>query len=109
MAHYNTLPEIEYVIYGKTNLMTSKYCPLRVFNQCGKCKKNSYVLKDDYGTFPIYTDDSCYMHLLSNKPINKEKEIEKLLPYVSYFRLNFTDETYEEVKEIIKRFQKENI
>lgn len=109
MAHYNTLPEIEYVIYGKTNLMTSKYCPLRVFNQCGKCKKNSYVLKDDYGTFPIYTDESCYMHLLTNKPINKEKEIEKLLPYVSYFRLNFTNETYEEVKEIIKRFQKENI
>ena len=46
------------------------------------------------------------MHLLSNKPINKENDIEKLLPYVSYFRLNFTNETKEEVKEIIKKFQK---
>lgn len=106
LAHYNELPEIEYVIYGKTNLMTSKYCPLRVFNQCGKCKNTQYILKDDYGTFPIYTDDSCYMHLLSNKPINKENDIEKLSPYVSYFRLNFTNETKEEVKEIIKKFQK---
>ena len=109
LSHYNELPEMEYVIYGKTNLMTSKYCPLKVINQCGKCKKNQYILKDDYGTFPIYTDDSCYMHLLSSKAINKEKEIEKLLPYVSYFRLNFTNETKEEVIDIIKRFQKENI
>lgn len=101
IAHYQTLPNVEYVIYGKTNLMTSKYCPLKQYNQCGKCKNKNYLLKDEYGTFPIYTDNSCYMHILSNKPINRERDIAKLLPYVSYFRLNFTNENKDETLKII--------
>lgn len=107
--HYNEDINIEYVVYGKTNLMTSKYCPLRVFNQCGKCKTTNYQLKDEYGVFDIYGDDKCYMHLLSSKPSNKIKDIQKLLPYVSYFRLNFTNETSEEVEKIINEFKNHKV
>ncbi len=104
--NYELIPNIEYVIYGKINLMTAKYCPLKHYNQCGLCKNNHYILKDEYGSFPIYTDNNCYLHILSNKPLNRKKDIIKLLPYVSYFRLNFTDESKIETLKIIDLYNK---
>ena len=81
--------------------MVSKFCPLRTHNQCGKCHNYNYLLKDDFDTFHLYTDNKCHMHLLSTKKVNKIKDIAKVKEYSSAIRLEFFNESNEEIKKII--------
>ena len=92
------------IVYGKLNLMTLKYCPLRRYNECGKCNQNKYVLKDEIGTFEIYHND-CITHIINSKPLNLIDDLDKLNPYVSNFRLQFTNESKDEVNKIINEFK----
>ena len=70
--NFNYYPNLEFVAYSTVELMVSKYCPLKVANQCGKCHKNKYIIKDDFDEFNIYTDNNCHMHLLTSKKLKKE-------------------------------------
>ena len=40
---YHTDPNLELIVYGKTPLMHSKYCPLKRLNMCGECKKRRFA------------------------------------------------------------------
>ena len=62
---------------------------------------NNYILKDDYDEFILYTDNKCQMHLLANKKLNKIKDIKKIINYSSAIRLEFFNESNEEIKKII--------
>ena len=50
---YNTHPNLEMIVYGRTKLMHSKYCVLKRLGKCGECKKHNFALKDDFATYPI--------------------------------------------------------
>ena len=100
---YNTYPNLELIIYGRTYLMHSKYCPLKRLNMCGDCKKYQFELKDRFTTFPIRFNNDCAINILNSKRLNNINYINKLRG-VNYFRLVFTDETNEEIINIINSY-----
>ena len=98
----NGYPCLEMIVYGRAPLMFTKYCPLKKMNQCGKCRTNSYELKDEIGTFPILSHEDCTTTILNGKILNLLDEI----PYlngIEAFRLNFTIESADEVVSIINK------
>ena len=95
-------PALEMIVYGKAPLMFSKYCPLKKMDQCGICKKKTYELKDDYGTFPIIAHEDCTTTILNAKTLNLLDELHNIKG-IEAFRLNFTVESKEEVVEIINK------
>jgi len=101
---FNADPNLEITVYGKENLMTMKYCPLKRYNECGKCKNNNYSLDDGYAKFPII-HEGCITHIINSKPTNLIDDLKEISKYTNRFRLSFTNESYEETKEIIKKFK----
>ena len=98
---YGTKAPIDYNVYGKTKLMTMKYCPLRRFGLCGKCHKNNYHLVDKLGKFVIKTRDDCYVEIYNDLPVNLIEEISKIKDYVDRLRIDFVTESYDEVVEVL--------
>ena len=89
-------------------MMIMKSCPVYTYFKCkiihcGKCHKQQLYLKDRVGVkFPIYGDDNCTFHVLSDKPlylIDKIMDLKKI--GVQHFYLNFTIESKNEIDEII--------
>ncbi len=101
---YGDNPNLEVIVYGKQNLMTLKYCPLRRYNECGKCNKNKYEISDDIAKFGIY-HDGCITHIINEKPLNLIDDIANILPISNRLRLQFTTESYDEVIEIVNKFK----
>lgn len=100
--NYNSSPNLEMIIYGHAHLLNTKYCPLKINGLCGKCKKNQYVIKDNYGEFPIISHNDCTTTIVNGKILNLLDEINNFPPEITKLRLQFTIESKEEVKEIIK-------
>lgn len=102
---YKEDPNLEVVIYGKPELMISKYCILNTYfgkNNCSLCKKGKYYLADKYNKkFPIRSEN-CYMKILNYQNINKIKDINNLISKgITNFKLILDDESIEEVKLLI--------
>ena len=85
------------VVYGRAPLMFTKYCPLKKMGQCGICRTKSYIMKDEYGAFPILSHSDCTTTILNGKILNLLDEIPSI-ESVEAFRLNFTIEDSEEVE-----------
>ena len=98
---YNTKPNLEMIVYGHAHLMNTKYCPLKVNGLCGKCRTNQYVIKDNYGEFPIISHQNCMTTIVNGRPLNLLDEINFLPEAITTFRLQFTVETKEETRKII--------
>lgn len=109
---FGVLPNLEMIVYGRTELMISKYCPIAKTmgankTHCHLCEHNQYALKDrmDY-EFALVNDGDCNIRLLNPKPLClidslaffKEANISKI-------RLDFTIENREETLQIIEAFQ----
>ena len=101
LNEFKNEPSLEFIAYTRQELMISKFCPLKCQNECGKCHLNEYELKDEYTSFPIYTDNKCQFHLLADKITNKINDISKIKKYSSAIRLEFYNESNEEIKKII--------
>lgn len=97
---YHTDPNLELIVYGKTPLMHSKYCPLRRLDMCGECKKRRFALKDKFQLFPLYFNNDCTLDLLNSKTLNIIDDLEKV-DGISYYRVEIIDETDEEIRKII--------
>ncbi|MEK3839179.1 U32 family peptidase [Paenibacillus sp. FSL R7-0128] len=82
-------PALEMIVYGKTPLMFTKYCPMRKMNQCRVCRTKSYELKDEQGTFPILSHEDCTATLLNGKTLNLLDELPNIQG-IEALRLNFT-------------------
>ncbi len=95
---------IEIVAYGRENLMTTKYCPLKKFGECGKCNSHQYYLKDEIAKFPIY-HEGCITHIINDKPLNLVDDLDKLASLTNKIRLDFTIESKVEVIKIINEFK----
>lgn len=109
----NSTGGIAYVIYGKTELMVSEYCPIgsTIGGRCkdkncsAPCLKEDFTLIDKYNEgFRVMTDKYCRSHILNSSPLNLIDEIKELKEFgITTFRIDFTDETSMEVQEIINK------
>ena len=97
---YKTNPNLELIIYGRSTLMHSRYCPLRKLDMCGECKKHKFALKDNFESFPLRFNNDCTINLLNSKTLNLIDEVNNIKG-VNYFRLVFTTESVAEIKNII--------
>ena len=102
---YGSKAPIDMIIYGKTKLMTMKYCPLKRQGLCGKCKQNKYHLVDKFGKFLILPIKDCYVEIYNDLPLNLINEVTRLTDYVDRFRLEFVDETVQEVIDVISNLK----
>ena len=98
-------------IYGKTELMVSEYCPVgSTFGnktskkECsGPCMKDNFTLIDRMNEkFRVLCDNNCRSHILNSLPINLIEEAEEMKSLnIENFRIDFLDESYEEVKDVL--------
>lgn len=98
-------------IYGKTELMVSEYCPVgSTFGNksskkdCnGACMKDNFTLIDRMNEkFRVLCDNHCRSHILNSLPINLIEEVKELESFgIFNFRVDFMDESYDEVREIL--------
>ncbi len=102
-------PNLEIVVYGRLDLMISKYCPIAKSTginrtQCNLCLENQYYLKDrSDGLFPLLNDGFCNIRLLHSKPVFLLDNLAFLkIAGITRFRFDFTTENSEETKTILK-------
>lgn len=98
-------------IYGKAELMVSEYCPVgsTFGNKSSKkecsmpCMKDEFTLIDRMNEkFRVLCDNNCRSHILNSLPINLIEELEEMKNFnIENFRVDFLDETYEEVKDVL--------
>lgn len=104
---------IEVCVYGKTKLMTTKYCLVNHLLSdndkinCSLCHKKDYYLKDVFDQkFYLEGDHECNMGIYDHKPKDWIDKINVLKQAgVDIFRLSFTDESADETGAIIQKFQ----
>ena len=77
--------------------------------QCGNCQRHRFEIEDEYGSFPILShpdkaNDNCAVTILNGKVLNLLYEM-PAIEGVEAFRLNFTMETADEVRNIIRAAQ----
>lgn len=102
---------ISYVIYGKSELMVSEYCPIgssfggkNTTRECnGACIKDEYYLIDEKkAKFKVMTDKFCRSHILNSYATNLVSEIEELKKIgIDTFRVDFKDEGSIEVNKVL--------
>jgi putative protease len=63
-------PYLEMIVYGHSLMMFTHYCPLKVKGLCGKCRENKYILKEEFGEFPIINHKDCTTTILNGKTLN---------------------------------------
>jgi putative protease len=97
-------PNLEMIVYGKADMLFTKYCPLKKFNLCGKCKENKYVIKDEYGQFPILSHEDCTTTILNGKNLNLIDDLESING-INTYRIQLTTEDYNESLSIINMFK----
>ena len=94
----------ELIVYGRTLLMTSEYCPIGTYIKCeGTCQKGKYIVKDRLGyEFPIYTDRTNCNSLIYNSKITS-------LSYkginVDSICLDILDERFDQIQDIVNVYK----
>ena len=82
---HKCLPNVGMYIYGYIDLMIMKACPVAtMYNlknlHCQKCHQDNLYLKDRLKVkFPLYGDKNCHVHILSDKPLNLSKYLDKIV------------------------------
>jgi len=100
---YHANPNFELIVYGRSKIMHSKYCPLKRLGLCGECKKHHFALQDDFASFPLIFNNDCTTTLLNSKPLNIIDDLSDLKG-INFYRLVFTNESDEEMKNILEIF-----
>lgn len=105
---YNT----EIVIYGRIELMITKYCPLNMLinkddKKCSLCMKNDrYSLQDEQNRIYPISHDGHLTIIYDHKNINLINDIDKIKEKANNLRIDFLEESYEEALEIINRVRR---
>lgn len=98
--------EKELVVYGRTCLMTSKYCPIGKNENCGTaCKKGDYELRDRKNfCFPVVADCvNCHSRIYNSKILSIYDKDSN----VDFVRADVLNETEEEIQKIISTIKSE--
>lgn len=93
-------PNLELIVYGHSLMMFTHYCPLKVMGQCGICRKNKYVLRDEFGEFPILNHEDCTTTILNGKILNLMDDLDSI-SHINTYRIQLTIEDYQKSIEII--------
>ena len=104
-------------VYGRPEVMVSEYCPIGstfggkcTSKNCdNQCVSSTFTLRDRMNQdFVIRTDIFCRSHIYNTVPVNLIQEIDEIKSLgVNSFRLDFVDENYEEVRQVIEALNKE--
>ncbi|MEG1141679.1 MAG: U32 family peptidase [Clostridia bacterium] len=106
--------EIEGVVYGYTPLMITEYCPMGVIvRECkkdkrvAKCMKSTYALRDfKEEEYRVSQDIFCRSTIYNSKVTCMLDNLYELNEIgINIFRLDFTLENRQTVKEVIKAYQ----
>lgn len=98
---------IEIIIYGTLEIMVLNHCLIKSNDQCPNCKNNKYFLKNMQNNLYPIISKNCQTHILNHEKINLLHQIEYLKNIgITNFRLEFFDESNEEILEIIKQIKK---
>lgn len=100
----------EIIVYGRIELMITKYCMLNMIlnnddKKCGLCKENEYSIKDEKGRIYPVRHENCLTVIYDFKNIDLSSELYKIRKKFNNIRLDFLDENYDEVDNIIKRYK----
>ena len=108
---YHTNPVIEQVLYGRQDVMISKYCMVNTLEtthqkkHCNLCKKHTYHLEGSQ-TYPLLFDEECYMHILQANPTNCLESIDTFKDLgIQQFSIRFTNETENEILNILSQIK----
>jgi putative protease len=103
-------------IYGSTELMVSEHCPIgSTFGgkaskkECnGACMKDNFKLIDRMNeSFSVLADNNCRSHILNSLATNLIEQVEELKSFnIVNYRVDFNDESYEEVNDILEQIAK---
>lgn len=114
---YNFKPNLEVVIYGKPEVMVSKYCILNTYlgnglkTNCNICKNGNYYLVDrENNKYKIKRSNDCFMHILNYENIdllNRVDEFRKI--GINSFRIVLDDEDNCKLTEIINTLKKDKV
>lgn len=112
IARYGGNAVFEQIVYGRTELMISKYCPISKVmgaNQknCHLCEHSDYSLKDrmDF-EFPLLNDGDCNIRVLNPKPLCLIDHLDFFRDSgISRVRMEFTVESGKETESVIEAFQ----
>lgn len=102
---------VELIIYGRIELMISKYCLLKeIYNNCKDCPKNKhkYYLEDRFNNKYPVIKDKCITHIMDYKKLDK---INNVCYYIGKqifdFRIELLDEDINDIKNIVNRVRVE--
>ena len=105
--------EVESVVYGYAPMMISEYCPMGVVvrdckknKRCGICKESKYALRDFKGEeYRLSQDLFCRTTIYNSKPTCMLDNLKDVYEAgVNVFRLDFTGEKEDEVKEVLEAY-----
>ncbi|WP_099188642.1 DUF3656 domain-containing U32 family peptidase [Tepidibacter mesophilus] len=105
--------EAESIVYSRIPLMISEYCPMGVLTRdcnkdkrCGTCNQSKYLLKDEKGQeFPVYQDKFCRSIIYNSKILCMIDHLEEIYNSgINTFRLEFTFEEENFIREIVKAY-----
>ena len=116
-CRYNFEPNLQVVIYGKPEVMTSKYCILNTYlgngkkTNCSICKNGNYYLVDrDDKKYKIKKSNDCFMHILNYENVNLLEDIKELNKIgITNYRIILDDETSLEIKNIINTLKSSKV
>lgn len=110
--YINSNIDIEMIIYGRLELMITKYCPLNMIinndnNKCNLClNKNKYYLKDDQNRLYPLIHDKHITHIMQYKNIDLFNNIDKYRKNgINCFRLELFDEDPKTIKDLISKLK----
>ncbi|MBQ9737698.1 MAG: U32 family peptidase [Clostridia bacterium] len=101
-----TLP-VGVMVYGRLPVMITENCVIRNGDECGSC--NNGILTDRMGLdFPVIKDgNSCRSVILNCKKTFMAFDMDKVKNAgVSFYRIYFTDESFEECRSVSESFLK---
>lgn len=105
--------ETEAIVYSRIPLMITEYCPMGVLTRdcnkdkrCGTCNQSKYLLKDEKGQeFPVAQDKFCRSIIYNSKILCMIDHLEDMYNVgISTFRLEFTFEEEDFIREIVKAY-----
>lgn len=108
MEYYDYSIPVEKIIYGRYELMLTKYCPINMLannnSPCHACLNDSFCLMDrNQKKYPIISNPENHLtHILNYKKSNLIMDIPNYIDIgIKNFRLELFDENYDEVISII--------
>jgi len=107
------LYDVEYRVYGYTEMMISEYCPMGVLTKsCKKNKRDSQCSKSDYylessdmRMFRLAQDENCRTTIYSDSRVHLLEDLEPLIDEgINKFELDFSYEDSDEVRNITSAY-----